>query len=158
MIKVASTASPGLQKCILENFQYKFVLSRTGWPNLKFSWLFIINIQILAKVRWSVAMGISLNYFRVDTFINVAKVLKKLKCTKYWCKDILSSRISLVMCSSNQIRDWILHWDWFFVSGACVGSSFISFIWMKRNSNSKQNWLIFPPYSLAEYLTNLKFT
>lgn len=59
--------------------------------------------------------------------------------------------LNLGMCSSKQIRDWILHWDWFFVSGRLQDPvSFHLFGW-KENSNSKLNWLIFPPYSLAEF-------
>lgn len=136
------------------NLESNFVQSGAGQWNLNFPWLFI-NIQNFSKgghSPWEFPR-IILEWTHLWTSPKFS--WKKVECTEYWWRAVspLLGRISLVMCSSNQIRDWILHWDQFFVSGPLAGSSFISFIWMKRNLNSKVNWLIFPPYSLAEYLT-----
>lgn len=124
------------------NFESNFVLSGAGQSNLNFPWLFI-NIQNFSKggqSPWEFPR-IILEWTHLWTSLKFSG--KKVETHSRILQSL--GRISLVMCSSNQIRDWILHWDQFFVSGSLAGSSFISFIWMKRNLNSKVNWLIFPP-------------
>ena len=139
--------SSKIPKLVLCKFESNFVLSGAGQSNLNFPWL-LINIQNFSKggqSPWEFPR-IILEWTHLWTSLKFSR-RKKLRDT---FSDSLQSlgRISLVMCSSNQIRDWILHWDQFFVSGSLAGSSFISFIWMKRNLNSKVNWLIFPPYTV----------